>query len=496
MKRYVCTSLSQLPLLAIAALLIIAPAAAVPPVWCSEGPCAALELLAEFNVVTFNWTGSPVSETTALQSGLYIPNNNIITGISAYQDRVFLCVPRWRSGVPSTLNELSFNATTGMPILNPFPSWAWQTKLLHYVQAVHVDQKSGVMYVIDAGRENFYDYNALQTTVNRAASLIVMTIPSSDSDSIIVSYNITFADSILPYNSSFLNDIRVDPSGKHVFMTDTNIAGNGAIISVDLVTGFQRRFEAAQTFIQPDFTVNVGGESFSGLRAPVDGIAISPDGANLYFSVVTGSVIYSVLTSALLNPALDNAQVASFISVLFDKGTASDGMDIAVVNGVTSIVYGGFSSDALMQLELTDSGLSVVSAPTSTLGNVTLSRSKPWLEWADTIVAIGNEVYFTTNRLPQFVSWSMDFSGQQGANMRVFRMKLGGAAAGAPSGSTRVPSWSIGVICILSAVVLVLGTYVISNVNILYGIRRQQEATFTDEQQERVPLQADQKQQE
>ena len=413
--------------LTIASTVLLAP----PPqnVWCdTNGGCGSLSLLAEFNSVDYNWTGSPITKEDALAVGSYIAENSIITGVSAYKTRLFICVPRWRSGVPSTLNELTFNATTGAAVLTPFPSWAWQSTHLHNIQAVHIDQTSGMMFVVDAGRENFYDSNALQTTINRAASLIVLTIPDlSDNKAIVVSHNITFPDSILPYNSSFLNDIRVDSTGIHVFMTDMNTLGHGAIIAMNLETGFQRRFECAETRIQPGFTVNVGGVDYPSIQAPVDGIAISKDDSVLYFSALTGSIIYSVPTAALLDADMTNSDIALLVKIVLDKGTASDGMDVASDGTSGAILFGGLSTNSVMRVGC---GNVQTKNENATIG---LSSSRVWLDWIDTIIAVSPyDVYFTTNRLPAFLTWAMDFSGGSGgANMRVFHMRLAAGASGA-----------------------------------------------------------------
>ena len=41
----------------------------------------------------------------------YIAENNILGNVRNYKDKFFICIPRWRDGVPATLNTL----TTGLP---------------------------------------------------------------------------------------------------------------------------------------------------------------------------------------------------------------------------------------------------------------------------------------------------------------------------------------------------------------------------------------------
>lgn len=43
----------------------------------------------------------------ALETKEFIPENNIPMGLEIYGDRLFITVPRWRFGVPSSLNYIN-----------------------------------------------------------------------------------------------------------------------------------------------------------------------------------------------------------------------------------------------------------------------------------------------------------------------------------------------------------------------------------------------------
>eukprot|EP00486_Rosalina_sp_Unknown_P010089 CAMPEP_0201587170 /NCGR_PEP_ID=MMETSP0190_2-20130828/141068_1 /ASSEMBLY_ACC=CAM_ASM_000263 /TAXON_ID=37353 /ORGANISM="Rosalina sp." /LENGTH=168 /DNA_ID=CAMNT_0048036693 /DNA_START=8 /DNA_END=510 /DNA_ORIENTATION=+ len=114
----------------------------------------------QWTTVDFDWDNSiPMSQSDAEESGLYIMENNIITGLKFYKNRTFLTVPRWRPGVPSTLNELKL--VNHKPVLSPYPSWNMQTpnncSALQYTQSMEIDIDAGKMWIVDSGYKYFFD---------------------------------------------------------------------------------------------------------------------------------------------------------------------------------------------------------------------------------------------------------------------------------------------------------------------------------------------------
>ncbi|KAJ9588884.1 hypothetical protein L9F63_017824 [Diploptera punctata] len=60
----------------------------------------------------------------ALNTGEFIPQNGIPVGIEVWRDKLFVTVPRWRKGIPSTLNYVNLrNNYNKSPALIPYPDW-------------------------------------------------------------------------------------------------------------------------------------------------------------------------------------------------------------------------------------------------------------------------------------------------------------------------------------------------------------------------------------
>ena len=116
------------------------------------------KVIYQWNIVEYEWpTASGRQEAVDNQS--YVPRNSAINGIKLYKDRVFVTVPRLKSGVPSTLNEVVENNDVRIKavshVLRPYPSWEMQTlgncSALQRVQSMEIDPKTGHMWIVDTG---------------------------------------------------------------------------------------------------------------------------------------------------------------------------------------------------------------------------------------------------------------------------------------------------------------------------------------------------------
>lgn len=71
--------------------------------------------------VEFDWP-SQEAKQEAISSGKYVVPNNLPLGLERWHDKLFITVPRWKSGVAASLNFV--NISDGLsPVLHPYPSW-------------------------------------------------------------------------------------------------------------------------------------------------------------------------------------------------------------------------------------------------------------------------------------------------------------------------------------------------------------------------------------
>ena len=78
--------------------------------------------------VVYDWPNETAKEQY-YSSGNYIIQNNIVTGIKVHNNKVFVTVPRWKQGVPSTLNVIKQSDDNGgggvvsLPLLGVANHW-------------------------------------------------------------------------------------------------------------------------------------------------------------------------------------------------------------------------------------------------------------------------------------------------------------------------------------------------------------------------------------
>ena len=248
-----------------------------------------------------------------------------VTGVTVSRDgRVFVNFPRWTEDSPVSVAEVLKDGST-----RAFPDERWNAwrnarkdglnAREHWVcvQSVVADRQGNV-WVLDAaapGQGSLVPMGPKLVKIDLATNRAVLTVP--------------FDETIAP-QGSYLNDVRFSPDGRHAYITDSG--AKGALVVVDLTTGRSRRLLDGDPRTQPekDVLVKADGQVLRrtdgrAVEFAADGIALSPDGATLYWQAIKGRTLYGVPTTALTDPALAPAQLSARVVRVGDNGPA-DGL--------------------------------------------------------------------------------------------------------------------------------------------------------------------------
>lgn len=329
------------------------------------------------------------------------------TGVAVSDDgRIFINYPRWGDDVRFTVAEIKNGEPVPYPsaeINQADPERAAETLLA--VQSVVVDPTGSRLWLVDTGN-GFGPLRAggpKLVAVDLKTDRVVKTIPIP-------------LDVAVP--GTYLNDVRFDlDRGKEgmAFITDSGATG---IIVVDLASGRSwRRLQGHPTTKpEPSYLPVVEGRVVyrRGARFQVgsDGLALSPDGRWLYYSVLTGRRLFRVSVDALADPSATDAAVAATIEDLGDKGGSADGLE----------------SDAEGRVYITDFENSSIHRRKLD-GTIETLAHDPRLLWPDSLsLAADGYLYVTANQIQRQASF-------RGQDMRqqpyvVFRLKVDGTRIG------------------------------------------------------------------
>src|ERR1700677_2445711 len=307
------------------------------------------------------------------------------TGVTVSRDgRIFINYPRWGDDVPFTVAELRDGKAVAYPnaAINAYVPAHPGTTLIS-VQSV-VGDALDRLWILDTAAPGFEEPKvggAKLVAVDLATNEVVKTIvlPAS-----------------VVLKTTYLNDVRFDlRKGKAgiAYITDSAHDGPGGIIVVDLASGesWRKLSGHPSTAADPSFIPVVEGESLairSQGKAPLpvktgsDGIAISSDGATLFYCPPSSRHLHSIPTALLLDRSVDDETVARAVVDLGEKG-ASDGLES---DDKGRIYAGDYEHNSIRQRQ-TDGVWKTIA-------------HDPRILWPDTLsIASDGYLYFTANQL-------------------------------------------------------------------------------------------------
>lgn len=238
------------------------------------------------------------------------------------EGRMFLFMPRFDEKTVFTASEVFPDGR-----VEPYPSEAANRPdparpaetLFHVPNGVF--DRTNRLWLLDAGlmasSGEPVPNAAKLVCIDPATNAIVRTIPLQ---------------SVVTQTSS-LNDLRVDlrPGREAAYITDQGQTGVGALIAVDLASSraVRRLAGHASTRSVDGILKIVEGRvllkreadgTASPIKGGANGIALSPDGARLYYTPLMSRRLYAVETAALLDADKDDAAVAATVKDLGEKG--------------------------------------------------------------------------------------------------------------------------------------------------------------------------------
>lgn len=273
---------------------------------------------------------------------VYRNNDFQLTGVTVSKTgRMFVNFPRWSDRYLNAVVEVMHDGAT-----RPYPDEPWNrwdrrpaTAGDHFVcvQSVVVDSDDA-LWVVDAAAP------LLASVVPGGAKLVRIDLATNS-----VTRVLRFGPDVAPANS-YLNDIRIDTGRNFAYLTDS---GAGGIVVVDLARGISHRALDGHPSVMPEqgvfISVNrkpVVGPDGKPPQFASDGIALSPDGAWLYYQALTGATLYRVRTSALRNPAANPKALAEAV----EKVAATFPADGLWMDAQGRVYLSGINQSAVLRL--------------------------------------------------------------------------------------------------------------------------------------------------
>ena len=267
-----------------------------------------------------------VAKLTHSPGGMTItPRGSIILSLHQYQNTLERVVEITTSGdVMSFPNRDISQGKKGAPFV------------LDAVLGLQCD-KRGVVWMLDNGRrsESIPKIVGWDTDDNKLVKIIYIPAPATT-------------------DSSFLNDLAVDPEEPYIYITDPASGKDAALIIVNVETGMSRRvFEGHFTVIPEELDINVDGTplvvkrsdgSFIKPQYGVGPIAIDRKGQWLYYGPSAGKTLYRIRTDHLRDLTLTKNELSSRFQAYAPRppcdGISIDSKDNIYISDVTKKAIG------------------------------------------------------------------------------------------------------------------------------------------------------------
>lgn len=364
------------------------------------------QVVFQWNTIDVIWP-SEEKQNYATEHGDYIPANNFIAGVKFWKGKMYLTVPRWKSGVPVTLGVTSATVVDGntAPKLEAFPNWDMQEvgdcNAFQLVQSMEIDPK-GRMWVLDSGK-----MSPLSVEVKTTCPPRLVILDLENNGEILRTYE--FPPQVARHGTAHLNDIVLDhEDGGMAYITDSDREDPGIIVySLSNNTSWKVRHDSMKA--KPEAVRFMVSKNLINMPISVDGIALSPasvEDRQVYYSPLSSFHLYSIPTSVLKS---NLSNVDEYVKELGKKISQTDGM---MMSAKGALYFGLLADDAVAMWDTKQS---------FTTGQRVISRDHERMQWPDTFAFDENgNFYCVTNSLQNILTNRVNTSVP---NYRIVRAK-------------------------------------------------------------------------
>ena len=370
----------------------------------THGWATELETVAQWNRLTYDIQDAAIAESWE-KSEIY--GKALIQGLKLdSRATMYVSTARWGGKeIPATLSKLV--EKHGELVLKPYPSAAMNDVTnpdgLKAVLGFEID-RNDVMWILDQGH--------------------IAGAPSNPGDEKLILWDIKADREIQRYlfseadsnkQCSFLNDLVVDNDTGFAYITDSGIFCNplhGGIIVYDRKKNAARRIldRSLYTNNEPHFFFNIDNRKVlknGPMLTGADGIALSGDKQTLYWTNLTGNVLYALDTDLLRDFSVSETVIENAVRRVTVLPSNTDGMTADRANN-------------LYLTALTLNGLMRLDGKTGQLARFIFH---PEMSWPDTLAwGPDGALYVVSNHLNVWVDGEMDFDNPPVSNFRIWRI--------------------------------------------------------------------------
>lgn len=355
-----------------------------------------LRVAFEWKQVDFEYPSNEARQE-AIDNRDFVPENNLPLGLEVYGDRLFITLPRWKSGVAASLTYIKLTDPSDSPKLRPYPNW--EAHQLSQTEGsdppeivspfrIRADQ-CGRLWVLDTGVVDvlgdirFYAAQLLIYDLHNDALLRRYMIPKDQ-------YN----------TDSLLGNIAVEDENcqdAYAYLADLGDAGLIVYSWANQTSWLVKHHYFNMDPMAGNF--NIAGLQFSWSDG-ILGVALStPDAegySTLYFHCLTGVHQFSVNTKFLRNPTLAKNSFKEF-KVLGSRGPKGQS-NVSFLDKKTGVLfYALVSLNAIACWKTTNPSYTMESQGRVFMSNVTMVFPN------DIKVDANNNLWVLSDRLPIFM---------------------------------------------------------------------------------------------